>query len=58
MLCIAREMIAKTRLIFLTMIIAMLTFRIVPSAKGIIYLTQSVCIQGTGGTPIYNLPPS
>ena len=51
------EMLAKTRLIFLTMIVASLTFGIAAAMTVNIFLTQSASAQSTGGTPTYSPPP-
>jgi hypothetical protein len=49
-------MIAKTRLIFLTMIVASLTFGIAALTTETL-LTQSVSAQSSGGTPTYTPAP-
>lgn len=50
-------MIAKTKVIFLTMIVASLTFGIAAAMSGSALLTQSAFAQSTGGTPTYSPPP-
>jgi hypothetical protein len=59
MFCITREMIGKTRLIFLTVIVASLTFGIAAAMTAAnTFPTQSASAQSTGGTPTYGPPPS
>jgi hypothetical protein len=58
MFCIRPGMIAKTKLIFLTMIVASLTFGIAAAMTTISLLSQSASAQSTGGTPTYSPPPS
>jgi hypothetical protein len=58
MFCNTPEMIAKIRLIFLTMIVVSLTFGIASAITANTFLTQSASAQSTGGTPTYSPPPS
>lgn len=51
------KMITKTRLIFLTMMVASLTFGIAAAMTANTFLTQSASAQSTGGTPTYSPPP-
>ena len=53
---ITRRMIAKTRLIFMTMIMASLTFGIAALTTNIL-MTQPASAQSSGGTPSYTPPP-
>ena len=47
---------AKTRLIFLTMIVASLTFAVATALTGNTFLTKSASTQTTGRTPTYSPP--
>lgn len=58
MFCITREMIGKSRLIFLTVIVASLTFGIAAAMTANTFPTQSASAQSTGGTPTYGPPSS
>ena len=49
-------MIAKTRLIFLTVIVASLTLGLAAAITANAFMTQSASAQSTGGTPTYSPP--
>ena len=49
-------MIAKTRLIFLTVIVASLTLGLAADITANAFMTQSASAQSTGGTPTYSPP--
>jgi hypothetical protein len=57
MLYITPGMIAKTKLIFLTMIVVSLTFRIAAAVSANTIPIQSAFAQSTCGTPTYSHEP-